>query len=218
MKPLFIFFDLVGTLIYPNPPVVNIYHKYGKKFGSRLSRSDIQARFKEAFGIYFTKSKFEQTHSNEEVEIQRWKSVIEMVFTDISDKHENLFDELWIYFSKPESWVKNKCVTEYVRRLHEMKIYVGVASNFDKRIMRICMKHFPYIRQDRINYSTEIGYAKPNPLFYQAIKTKMNQIDGEYIMVGDDLINDIEAAKKAGWYAIHTDNLSELDTRFNIII
>lgn len=213
MKKIFVFFDLVGTLIYPDPPVLDVYHRYGQKYGSALHKNEIQTRFKTAFHQHFTKSKQKQTVTSEDIEIKRWKSVINQVFNDVPDQKEKIFNELWSYFSKADSWGIYTETSDYIQKFLDRNIFVGIASNFDQRIVKICKTHFPAIDKDRIYYSTEIGYAKPDPRFYKTIEQQINIPSAEFIMIGDDIENDILAAEQAGWFPVHNDKLSELTSR-----
>ena len=55
---------------------------------------------------------------------------------------------------------------------------------------------------DDMVISAEIGFAKPDPRIYQAALQNLNVDPGESVFL-DDLLRNVEAARKVGMYAIH---------------
>ena len=89
-------------------------------------------------------------------------------------------------------------------RLVEQGIDVGVASNFDRRIVPLIKFHFPNIDSSQIFYSTDLGFAKPDVRFYKTIESRVVSYKKEtsirrFIMIGDTFSTDYEAARRAGW-------------------
>ena len=138
------------------------------------------------------------------------KRVVDEIFDPLSHENPELFNGLWQHFSKPEHWGIYEDMNTLLHKLLNRDIYVGLASNFDKRLQGICMEHFPLIESKHIFYSSKLGYAKPHIQFYKQIERYFNDLNYSFIMIGDDLENDIIAAKKAGWNAIHRNDISSL--------
>lgn len=203
-----IFFDAVGTLIYPDPPVFTIYHAIGKRHGSSLSIDEIALRFTAAYTKYFTGEKSGNLCTSEAQEKQRWQAVVEHIFgLDIS-VNTGLFNELWSHFSVAEHWKVYADIRPVFESLINNSIYVGIASNFDARLVHICSQHFPNISTEHIFYSTELGYSKPHIQFYKSIEQHFSDPQLEFTMVGDDYDNDIVGAQNAGWKAIHRNDFA----------
>ncbi len=55
---------------------------------------------------------------------------------------------------------------------------------------------------DHMFISAEIGLAKPDPQIYQAVVTELHKDPSEIVFV-DDFIENVQAAREAGWHAIH---------------
>ena len=55
---------------------------------------------------------------------------------------------------------------------------------------------------DHIFISAELGLAKPDPRIYQAVEKEIRKDPPEMVFV-DDFIENVEAAREAGWNAIH---------------
>ena len=74
MRKILVFFDAVGTLIYPDPPVIEVYQNAGVKFGLELSQEIISDRFSHAYKKHFHSKIKENGISSEYIEMQRWKT------------------------------------------------------------------------------------------------------------------------------------------------
>jgi putative hydrolase of the HAD superfamily len=68
--------------------------------------------------------------------------------------------------------------------------------------------------------SKDLGYTKPDPMFFKTIADKMKVTPQECLMIGNDYIKDIEGALSAGMKTIHFDeaknNLSNSKADFTI--
>ncbi len=204
-----IFFDAVGTLIYADPPVFSVYHSIGQRYGSSLTADDIVERFPQAYQAHFSKQRSAALRSSEGLEKRRWQAVVEQIFIDVSQHNAALFGDLWSHFSLHQHWKVYADNLAVLEQLLHAGVYVGIASNFDARLVNICQTLFPEVATERIFYSTSLGYAKPDPQFYTSIANSF-AAQAEFTMVGDDYENDIEAAHTAGWNAIHRDDAASL--------
>jgi putative hydrolase of the HAD superfamily len=211
MKNQHYFFDAVGTLIYPEPAVIDIYQQTGIKYGANLDKDIISERFKKAYRDNFSITFKNNGMTNEHIELNRWKNVVNSIFYDSTINNTELFNDLWEHFSNPRHWRKYEDTSKLLVELINSGFYVGIASNFDKRILNICKVHFPMINISQIFFSTNLGYAKPNPVFYRLIENSFSSNKNiTYTMIGDNEENDIKAAEKAGWKAIHRDKIDSI--------
>lgn len=197
-KVRFVLFDAVGTLIYVQPSVAEVYWKVGNRHGSRLSVEEIGKRFAESFARYQDRGATDEDH-----ERQRWRSIVAEVLHDVSHEHNEPFEELWELFAQPGQWSLFSDVPEVWGELQRRRITVGIASNFDSRLRRICQSLSPLMNATHCFVSSEIGFSKPHPEFYRRVERALGAKPAEILLVGDSLIHDVEGARTAGWQAIH---------------
>jgi putative hydrolase of the HAD superfamily len=189
-----ILFDAVGTLIYPDPPVAEIYHRAGRKLGSKWTREEIAQRFRAAI------KKHPQGYStNEEFERERWERIVYDVIDDVADPQRLLLHELWEHFGSPGSWRLYKDVTPVWWELARRGYVLGIASNFDSRLRTICRGLAPLVECPHIFVSSEIGFPKPEPRFYRAVEEQLELPAEQILLVGDDYDADIAGPRAAGW-------------------
>ena len=57
--------------------------------------------------------------------------------------------------------------------------------------------------------SSALGAAKPSGAAYDAVASALGLDPTDLLMVGDNLVNDVEGARAAGWSAVHLDRTAE---------
>ena len=57
----------------------------------------------------------------------------------------------------------------------------------------------------RVFASSALGAAKPAAAAYDAVSRALDLLPDELLMVGDNLTNDVDGARSAGWRAVHLD-------------
>lgn len=205
-------FDAVGTVIAPNPSVTDVYTELGHRFGSELSRSQIKTRIAQARQKYFHvgssaagREDLEPLISSEAIERELWKRLVLDVFHEL-ESADALFEELWRHFADPKQWVVYDDVVECWSKLNEYGFKIGLASNFDARLIDICQAKKPLSRIEFIYCSSEVGFRKPCPNFYRNIESDLESRLGtsklQIAMVGDDRENDCVAPNLAGWKSV----------------
>jgi putative hydrolase of the HAD superfamily len=197
--------DAVGTLIYAEPAVGAAYALYGQRFGSRLSAEQIKTRFAEAFrrADESAAARFrEPGRTNEEHEREFWRQVVEEVLPDVADRSA-CFAELFEHFGRPESWRCFDDVSATLLELDRRGYRVLIASNFDARLNRVCDGLAELRGIERRVISSLVGYRKSHRGFYDALVETAGCDRSEVLMVGDDLVNDVESARAAAIAAVH---------------
>lgn len=208
-KRFFVLFDAVGTLIYPDPDVLLVYHRFGQSHGSQLSIEAITARFSRLRRkIFQSETTGDSTHhdlsrfefpSSQQIEQQLWRDLVQQLFTDVVDCNA-LFDELWEHFSRPCHWRVYEDVQSCWESLQEQGIGIGIASNFDKRLKPICRELGLNGENCQLFCSAGLGFRKPDLRFYRAIEQSLPF--QSLLMVGDDYINDYVAPRLCGWQSL----------------
>ncbi|MDG1991923.1 MAG: HAD-IA family hydrolase [Pirellulales bacterium] len=193
-------FDVVGTLLEPAPSVSEAYKNSSEKFGVTLSSSEISKRFsvawekQESLDAQNTPA-FSTSRSRE---YERWQQIVCDVFED-SLAADKIFEDLWIHFGKSSSWRPVEQGCRLLETVRESGIDVAVASNFDERLLPLAKHIEPLIRIEKIFASSELGWRKPAPQFFQAVESRLQKEPDQLLLVGDDPRLDIAAANAAGW-------------------
>jgi putative hydrolase of the HAD superfamily len=193
-------FDAVGTLIYPEPSVAKAYWDIGKEYGSQQTLDEVRSGFKTAFQDLSLGVRGDYSTSEVE-EKARWRQIVDRVLFDTQDP-DRCFERLHHHFSQPDVWRVFPDVAETMERLIESGIEVLVASNFDERLHPICdgLHELRHLRRRVI--SASIGWHKPSPQFYQHLVQTAGFPAEQILMVGDDLDNDVIAARASGLQAV----------------
>lgn len=197
--------DAVGTLIFAEPSVSIAYAEAGRRHGSRQSTEQVKSRFADAMhrAEELSIARFgEPGRTSEEHEWDFWQQVVRDVLPDLREP-QACFAELFEHFARPESW---QCFGDVGRTLNELEqrgYRILIASNFDARLNRVC-DGLPDLREVRCRViSSLVGYRKTHPGFYAAVAQFAGCDSSELLMVGDDLVNDVESARAAGVTAVH---------------
>ncbi|RLT02195.1 MAG: HAD family hydrolase [Planctomycetota bacterium] len=197
--------DAVGTLIYAEPSVAAAYALHGQRFGSRLPAEEVRRRFAEAFrrADELAVEKFgEPGRTNEQHEREFWRQVVRDVLPDVVESSA-CFKSLFEHFGQPESWRCFDDVAATLKELGQRGYRVLIASNFDARLNRVC-NGLAELRDVRCRViSSLVGYRKTHRGFYSAVVEAAECDSSEVLMVGDDLVNDVESARAAGIAAMH---------------
>ena len=188
-----VLFDAVGTLIYPHPPVAEVYWSAGERFGSRLSVDEIRGRFGEAFRIHYSCGE----ETSEAAECERWRRIVARVFDDVRDDADELFESLWQHFAAPGNWRIYDDVA-VLAELAARGYRVGIASNFDGRLQEIVREQPLLTVCEKVFVSSSVGFSKPASRFFRTIEATLGVEAGRIALVGDDRVNDVEGAQAAG--------------------
>jgi putative hydrolase of the HAD superfamily len=212
-------FDVVGTLLFADPPVHMAYHRIGKQFGSRLDPVTIRQKFRESMsrrsaglgpsadilGDSALQGVPVDGHiTSESAEADFWRSVINEVLPDVEDQ-EGCFRALFEHFAQPGAWSCYMDVEETLPVLVARGYRLALASNFDSRLHAVCEGHPSIQGISRRVISSEIGHRKPSPRFFERLAQECGCEPSQILMVGDDAEHDVQAAREIGMQALHLD-------------
>ena len=192
-----ILFDAVGTLIYPEPSVAEVYFTLAQQHESRLTKEEIAARFRDI------QPQRGPAETDDDREYLRWKEIVARVLHDVTDI-DPAFDSLWRHFANGSSWRLFDDVAIAWPALLAMNVPLGVASNFDRRLHGV-MREMNLPRLAHIFSSADVGYSKPDTRFFEQVELATNLSPDEILLVGDDLVADAEGAVAAGWRTVWID-------------
>ncbi len=192
-----VFFDAVGTLIYPDPPAAAVYAEVGRRHDSRLSAAALGERFRAAF---LREEAFDQANglrTSEERELRRWRNIVAEVLDDVGNGAA-CFEELYHHFSLPAAWRCEEDAAEVLEVLAGRGYVLGMASNYDHRL-RSVVEGRPELRPlTHLVISSEVGWRKPAPEFFAAAAARVGLPARQVLYVGDDRLNDLEGGRAAG--------------------
>jgi putative hydrolase of the HAD superfamily len=201
-----VLFDAVGTLIHPEPPAVEVYHRKGAALGAKLSMEEVERRFRAAFAAAFADSGSAPTsHALEEA---KWREVVAAVFRGTPAPLDELFALLWDHFFQSRHWSLFPDVAPVWEELQTRGYRLGVASNYDDRLRSVLLGLPPLDRCENVFWSSRVGFAKPNPRYFDFIARSLNLPPQKILMVGDDPEKDIQGARAAGWKTVFLDRQS----------
>lgn len=219
-----VLFDAVGTLIYPDPPVAATYQQVGRQFGSSLDLDEIARRTRRAMRRWQAGIVNDDPHgrpktspplqadadlvrppTSHQRERQRWQDVVAEVFDDVEKPRGALFEALWRHFAAAENWRVYRDVPEAWRQLGQFGVQVGIASNFDDRLLSVCGGLEPLAGCRHIFWSADIGYPKPSLQFFRRVERRLQLAAEEILIVGDDWVNDCLGGRAAGWRTVFLD-------------
>jgi putative hydrolase of the HAD superfamily len=204
-----VLFDAVGTLIYADPAVRTVYSAAASEFGLALNESTVERRFMEAIKKCNGAATGDMTAS-EDIERDRWRAIVATVFPEIAPC-DAIFQRLWNHFAQPASWRLYDDVVDCWHRLTDAGLHVGIASNFDERLLGIASGLPPLDRCEHIFISSRLGWRKPAPKFFRTIATATALRPHQLLLVGDDRESDYLGATAAGWHAIYLNRASNTD-------
>ncbi|WP_254507911.1 HAD-IA family hydrolase [Anatilimnocola floriformis] len=198
-------FDAVGTLIFPEPSVAAVYQRIAAEFGLRISRNELGARFGSAMTNARSFRRLEQDgQTSEAAEVDFWRAVVTQVLAGVPTENiEAAFQRLWQHFAEAAHWQLFDDIAPTLTELRRRGYRIGVASNFDSRLIGICKELWPLdqISDEDQFVSSRVGWVKPADGFYGAIQQATQLEPARILMVGDDFENDVAAPHRCGWLA-----------------
>jgi putative hydrolase of the HAD superfamily len=196
-----IFFDAVGTLLFPAVPVAQTYAEVGRRFGSRLSISDIEPGFRAAFVREDLMDRQMEWRTDERREFRRWRDIVTATLNDAQTPFR-CFEELYKHYGRPQAWRLATHTGAVLGELASRGLLIGMASNYDQRLRTVAAGFEELVPVRRLVISSEVGYRKPAPAFFEAVGKAAGCGPADIVHVGDDMANDYDAAEAAGLHAV----------------
>jgi len=140
--------------------------------------------------------------------LKEYNNIENSEIIELADNYSRIHEKLWHLFDGVEETLqklKNKCIK------------LGIMTNGTTESQRGKLKRFDIEKYfDYIFIEGEVGYGKPDVKIYEYMlkKTKINS--DKIIMVGDNLIWDIEPPQKLGIYTIWINTKGAQLENFNI--
>jgi putative hydrolase of the HAD superfamily len=197
--------DAVGTLIEPAPPVAEVYQRAALRQGVVLDAKALKSRFARNFRNDEVDEARGPMETDETIEFRRWRRIVSSVLPEVADP-DAAFSELWEHFARPDAWFCFPDVGPALFNLRAAGVRIVIGSNFDARLRGV-VAGLPEIAEwrDSLVISSEVGYRKPHPKFYEAACFRLGLAPDRVLCVGDDPENDAFGPLRAGCRGVFLD-------------
>ena len=202
-----VFFDAVGTLLFPQPPAPEVYRLIAEKQGVELPFEAVRERFHTAYRLEEAADLANGWTTSEERERERWHKIVAFTLHSLPDPEAGFFD-LYEHFAQPTSWRLHEDAERVFASLQQRGVKLGLGTNFDSRVHR-AIEGISTMAPlyGRVVVSSAVGFRKPAKEFFDEVVRVAGCEANEVLFVGDDLQNDYEGARAAGLEAVLFDPL-----------
>ncbi|WP_439622818.1 HAD-IA family hydrolase [Gemmata sp.] len=197
-----VFFDAVGTLIFPNPSALVVYADVARRAGLDLAPDEVRRRFVAAYRTQENADRAAGWATSEDRERTRWHAIVCETLAGVPDPGA-CFAALYDHFAGPAAWTVNPHAAPTITKLTERGLVVGLGSNYDARLLSV-LDGFPELDplRERTVVSAAVGFRKPAAEFFAEVVRLAGCDARQVAFVGDDVENDYEGARAAGLDAI----------------
>jgi putative hydrolase of the HAD superfamily len=198
-----VFFDAVGTVLFPDPGAPHVYAETAAAFGLPADPAAVLAKFKAAFRREEEVDRAGGWVTSEQREEDRWRAI---VAESLPGAPAGVFESLYGHFARPEAWRVPDGTAAMLEELAARGVVLGLASNYDSRLETVLAgrPELAWLR-GRVVISSQVGVRKPGAGFFTEVLARAGCEPGEILFVGDDVENDYEGATAAGFRAVLLD-------------
>ena len=196
-----VFFDAGHTLIHAHPDIGTVYSETTARLGATVPPE----RFVEAFQPVFkaiVREYAAQGEASDEQDYRMWRAITSRIHSRIEELHaidfDTWFEALYQRFGETEVWRPYEDVERGLGALRDQGLRLGIVSNWDTRLRRICTGLGLDRWVDFIVISAEVGVRKPDPRIFRAALEKAGVSAAEAAHVGDLPEEDVAGARAAG--------------------
>ena len=191
-----VFFDAVGTVLFPNPSASRVYAEVAARHGMRVDPAELSPKLWAQFRIEDDLDRASNWATSEHREYTRWRNIVTAALPAATDE---LFEELFQHFALPSAWAVPADAADTLERLAAAGFMLGMGSNYDSRL-RTVVDGKPELApvRGRLVISSLVGVRKPADGFFDAVVKSAGCAPSEILFVGDDPENDYHGATRAG--------------------
>ena len=194
-----VLFDAGATLLYPDPPVEEVYARIFADDGARFSSERLHDALKATWG-QIQREKPADRYGGVSGEPGFWRDFLGRVrrLLDGGAVSEEAFARLAVYFRDPEVWAVYPDVIATLEALSASGLALAVVSNWDSHLPRILegRGQRPFFHTVSVSAIEETG--KPEPEIFRRTCGRLSIAAEEALHVGDSLRDDFHGARGAG--------------------
>ncbi|MHC5034153.1 MAG: HAD-IA family hydrolase [Planctomycetota bacterium] len=200
-----VFFDAGQTLIYPDPPVGEMYARALRRVGIEADPTRMEPLFVEAWRR--TREQFPGSLEYGRTEADAkdfWRRVVRASFEPFGwpEDFEETFLYLWEHFAEAAAWRVYDDVLPTFGALRQRGKGLGLISNWDVRLARLLGQLGLGAHLDWIVISCAVGVEKPDQAIFQLAVAECGLPPDRIVHVGDSLEEDAMGARQAGLHAV----------------
>ncbi len=197
-----VFFDAVGTLLFPAEPPADTYAAIARRQGVTLDPALVLKRFVTAFRAEEDADRVTGWVTSEPRERERWRRIVAASLPELPDPARG-FAELFDHFGRPDAWSVNPDAGVVFAALAGRGAAVGIGSNLDARLVAVVAGHRELeLVAGRVVVSAAVGHRKPSSRFFAEVARVAGCPAKEIAFVGDDWENDYDGAAAAGLVSV----------------
>lgn len=202
-----VFFDAGHTILYPDPPVGDIYAREAARLGARVPAERIAPVFYEEFKAFM--ATYAQGEASDEQDRAMWRGITRRVYDRVPEfaafEFDVWFTRLYDVFGHAGVWRLYEDVQPALAMLRARGLRLGIISNWDKRLRTIVREMGLEPMFDRVTISAEEGVRKPNPVIFERALAALGVAPEEAMHIGDLVEDDIVGARAAGMRGVLVD-------------
>jgi len=201
--------DATGTLFHPSPCVGAVYARVAAAHGWQADAAALDEGFRAAWrerapGRYADDP---ERRTSDAVEKAWWRGTVRRTFelAGFPPPDAACFKGIFDAFADPAAWRLFPDALPALEALRQRGLTLGIVSNFDTRLRRICDGLGLTRVVDFVLPSAEAGVAKPSPRIFEAAAGLAGTEPARTLMVGDSPDDDVAGARAAGCLALLLD-------------
>ncbi len=201
-----VFLDAGATLLYPDPPVEEVYGRVFEDDGARFSLGHLRDALT-ATWIEIQRENSGDRYGGVRGEPAFWRDFLRRVrrLLDGGALSDDAFSRLAQHFRQPAAWAVYPDVVPTLETLAARRMRLAVVSNWDSHLPRLLELHGLARFFHTVSVSAIEETGKPDAEIFRRTCERLGVAAAETLHVGDSLRDDFEGARRAGLQAILLD-------------
>ena len=207
----YIFLDAGYTLFAANPSPSAFYHQVCTRYGADITAEQmIEAMRGARIDTVLPEMSDPNTDlfCSDEEDRQWWWNYDSDIFRRLGipgEKHEDIFEDIYTFFSDPAAWELYPDTIESLEKLKSEQFSLAIVSNWNSSLRKVVdglnLTHY----FEFVIASAEAGSKKPSPKIFQLALERAGVEPSRAVHIGDTYQADILGARRAGIRGIMLD-------------